>query len=137
MKTQRNILLSAIILFAASVAAPLASGQVVPTQESPANGAVGLTTTVTVRWVHFREGETYRVQVFSGSTPIVDAVVRNATGYTLIGLPKGATFTWRVNATKRGRTSAWSTVTCSGRVAAAISCSVISRTDTPVPEQTL
>jgi hypothetical protein len=96
------------MLLAASASAPLALGQIVPTQESPANGATGLPTTVTVRWVHYRAGETYRVQVFRGSTPIVDATVQNATGYTLFGLAKGATYTWRVNASKYGRTSAWS-----------------------------
>jgi hypothetical protein len=72
-----------------------------------------LPTTVTVRWTLSLPGETYRVQVSLNSTfsaLIVDARVSNASGYVLLNLSKDTVYYWRVNASARWRTSAWSPV---------------------------
>lgn len=111
----RQFSILAAILLSAALSAPgmvaLAAGPVVPTQESPANGATDLPTITTVRWVHYRSGETYRVQVATNAAMtalITNATVTNATGYTLLSLSKNTTYYWRVNASKKGVTSAWS-----------------------------
>jgi hypothetical protein len=85
-----------------------------PTLESPANGATDQPTWVAVRWTLSRPGEVYRVQVATNpqmTALIVNATVSNATGYSLYYVAqKNTTYYWRVNATKRGSTSAWSPV---------------------------
>jgi hypothetical protein len=91
----------AIVLMASLLVAGVAAAQVpaTPTQQSPANGATDLPTTVTVRWTLSVPGETYRVQVATNAAMtalIVNATVSNATGYTLFEiLAKNTTYCWR------------------------------------------
>jgi hypothetical protein len=86
----------------------------VPTQESPADGATDLPTWVAVRWTLSNPGEVYRVQVATDpamTALVVDATVRDATGYSLYAVAqKNTTYYWRLNATKDGNTSDWSPV---------------------------
>jgi hypothetical protein len=84
-----------------------------PIQESPADGATGLPTQVTVRWTLSNPGETYRVQISQNSTftsLITDAQVQDATGWTVFGLSKDTVYYWRINASANGQTSPWSPV---------------------------
>jgi hypothetical protein len=91
-----------------------AAAPATPALESPANGATDQPTWVAVRWRLSRPGEVYRVQVATNpqmTALVVNATVRNATGYSLYYVAqKNTTYYWRVNATKNGSTSAWSPV---------------------------
>lgn len=62
---------------------PVPQSPSTPIQESPANGATDLPTTVTVRWTLSKPGETYRFPISHNSTftsLVLDAQVTNATG---------------------------------------------------------
>ena len=92
---------------------PVPQSPSAPIQESPANGATDLPTTVTVRWTLSKPGETYRVQISHNSTftsLVLDAQVMNATGYTVFGLSQNTVYYWRVNASAGGQISSWSPI---------------------------
>ncbi|RPJ27520.1 MAG: hypothetical protein EHM33_07745 [Chloroflexi bacterium] len=114
---RRKIVVAVMLLLIVNLLMPIgtvAAAPATPIQESPANGATDLPTSVAVRWMLSRPGEVYRVQVATNpqmTALVVDATVRDATGYSLYYVAqKNTTYYWRVNASVRRQTSAWSPV---------------------------
>ena len=92
--------------FTTIVAAPA-----VPSLSSPANGATGQPTTVTLDWNASPGAASYRVQLSSGATfqsLLLDDSTLTGTSRQVTGLSNGTTYYWRVNAKNGGGTSAWS-----------------------------
>ncbi len=93
----------------------------VPTLVSPADGAAGLPTNLTVSWNASSGATSYRLQVSTSaafSTLILDQSGLSSTSYNLASLATNTTYYWRVNASNAGGTSdysiAWSFTTGDG-----------------------
>jgi hypothetical protein len=114
MKLLQSIMVSAALLVAGTtlISTGYAQTPATPVQVSPANGATNLPQQVTVFWFISNPGESYRVQIAtdpSFATIVTDrGGITDLTGWTVFGLAKNRTHYWRVNATRRGRTSPWS-----------------------------
>jgi hypothetical protein len=88
-----------------------------PTLVSPENNATGVAINpTTLSWTASEEGVTYGLQVSTNSTFTTAGIKVDQTGLTgtsydvLSGLNNNTTYYWRMNATKLGLTSDWSTV---------------------------
>jgi hypothetical protein len=104
-----NPKISAILATSASAVTPPAA----PTLASPANGATGQPTSLTLSWNASSGASSYRCQVSTSSSfssTIVDDATLTATSKAVSGLAQGTTYYWRVKATNAGGTSAWSSV---------------------------
>ena len=88
-----------------------ASAQVgTPSPASPADGATGQSTSVTISWGGVSLATSYELQVAtdnSFSNVVVDQT-QSGTSYTASGLSQGTTYYWRVRASTLLLTSSWS-----------------------------
>ena len=82
-----------------------------PTLASPADGATGISLTMTVSWNAASGASSYGVQVSTSSgfgSNIFDQSSISGTSQQITGLTGGTVYYWRVNATNTGGTSSWS-----------------------------
>ncbi len=91
--------------------AAVVSPPTAPTLASPANGATGLSTSLTLTWNASTGATSYGVQVStdpSFSATVVNQSNITTTSYAVNGLTGNTTYYWHVNATNSGGTSAYS-----------------------------
>jgi hypothetical protein len=82
-----------------------------PALTSPADGAVGLPTSLTLSWSELSEATSYHLQVSTTSsfaTMVIDQSGIPQTSYPVSGLLNNTTYYWRVSATNAGGASGWS-----------------------------
>jgi hypothetical protein len=100
---------SAIRSFTTIIAPPSA-----PTLSSPDNGASGISTTPTLRWIRSMDAETYRIQLAGDAnftSPVFDQAGITDTSFTVPSpLQNETQYFWRVRAINAGGTSDWSVV---------------------------
>ncbi len=100
----------AILSFTTAASAP-PQPPAAPALSSPANGATGLATSLTLSWNASTGATSYRLQVSTSSaftTTVVDQSGLSGTSSLVSGLLTGTTYYWRVNASNSGGASAWS-----------------------------
>lgn len=99
---------------------------------SPANNAVGQSTTVNLTWAADANATSYDVQVASdsGFTNIISSGNTTTTSYTVSGLAQASNYWWRVAPKNSGCTGAYSTAFKFGT--GVITCGSTSSTNVPV-----
>ncbi len=104
-----------------------------PTLNSPASGAVGISTSTTVKWNSSTGASSYALQVSKNAafTEIVIHTDVTATSYNLTGLNENTTYHWRVLAKNANGSSGWSNA-WSFTTAAALKTVIANFTATPV-----